>query len=118
MANKLMRTLGFGNYTVPNYQLISDSGGSTASYTSPSTTSSTPSSDTGAWANVAATAITVAGQVASSVFTPRPETPVAPAYPGYTGAPAGSVMGSIDSKILLLGGIAILAIIMMSMRKS
>jgi len=112
MANKLLRTLGFGTYA----EQLSISGPMT-SYASPSTTVSSPSSDTGAWANVAATAITVAGSVASSVFTPRPETPVAPAYPGM-GAPAGSVMGSIDSKILLLGGIAVLAILVMSMRKS
>jgi hypothetical protein len=32
--------------------------------------------------------------------------------------PAGSVMGSIDSKILLIGGIAILGIIMMTMKRS
>jgi hypothetical protein len=116
MANKLMRKLGFGDFTVPEYQLFGTSSGTpSSSYTSPSTTSQTPSSDTGVWAGVAATAITVAGQVASSVFTPQPQTPVVPAYPGM---PAGSVAGSIDSKILLIGGIAILGILMMSMRKS
>ncbi len=111
MANKLLRQLGFGSYA----DQLSITGPMT-SYSSPSTTVSSPSSDTGAWANVAATAITVAGSVASSVFTPQPQTPVVPAYPG-AGVPAGSVMGSIDSKILLLGGIAVLGIIMMMAMK-
>jgi hypothetical protein len=104
MANKLMRKLGFGSYAD---QLVI-----TGSYSSPSATSATPSSDTGAWANVAATAITVAGRTAASIWAPQPQAPVAPAYPG-AGMPAGSVMGSIDSKILLIGGIAVLGIVLM-----
>ena len=110
MANKLMRKLGFGSYA--DQLSIGSYGGPGATYSSPSAMSSTPSSDTGVWANVAATAITVAGQTASSIWAPQPQAPVAPAYPGAA-MPAGSVMGSIDSKILLLGGIAVLGIVLM-----
>jgi len=107
MANKLMRQLGFGSYA----DQLSIS--TPAAYSTPAPTSS----DTGVWAGVASTAIVTAGQVASSIWAPQPQAPVVPAYPG-AGVPTGSVMGSIDSKILLIGGIAILGIIMMTMRKS
>ncbi|TAK97592.1 MAG: hypothetical protein EPO08_21055 [Rhodospirillaceae bacterium] len=123
MANKLMRTLGFGAYdsmslgagqlsiSTPSYSTYS----TPAAYSTPAPSSS--DEDTGGvWADVASTAIGVAGQVATSVWGQHPAVSQTPAY-SRAGVPAGSVAGSIDSKILLLGGIAVLGIIMMMATK-
>jgi hypothetical protein len=70
--------------------------------------------------NIVTTAIGTAGAVATSVWGQRqPDmmTPVSPYGIGGGYAPQGSTLGSIDSKILLVAAVGVVAILAFSKSK-